>query len=61
MLFRILVKAGSKKWWESYNEDIDDPYIWAKETVKWFNQTLKPYEQKRMLLRVSRLIRRKGK
>jgi hypothetical protein len=50
MKFKILVKNDREEWWESYEEDIDDPEKWANKTINYFNNTLRPGELKRELL-----------
>ena len=54
MKFRIECKhaIGKDTWWETYDENTDDPVAWAERTVDYFNKTLRPGEEKRVLLRV---------
>ena len=45
-----------KPWTEDYDlEDSVDPVRWARDTVKKFNDTLRPHEQPRKVLKVERL------
>ena len=57
MKFRIKSSDGEKEWWEDYDEAIDDPDKWAKETLRQFNNDLKSYEKPRTLLAVEILDR----
>lgn len=52
MKFRILLKTEKDEWWESYDKDTTDPQVWAEETIQRFNDTLRPHELARQLLRV---------
>ena len=39
-------------WWEDYEENIKDVQKWAKETISFFNKTIRPREKRRKLLQV---------
>lgn len=53
MQFRILTRrADGAEWWEDYDKDVGDPQKWAETTVAHFNDTLRPGEQSRTLLKV---------
>jgi len=53
MKFKIKVKhKGGDEWWEEYDEKVEDAHIWARDIIKRFNETLRPYEPPRELLRV---------
>lgn len=49
-------KDGGEPWTEEYDlEDSVDPEEWARETVERFNETLRPHEKLRKVLRVEKL------
>jgi len=50
MKFRILVSNGDRCWPEDYDKRVDDPYEWAKRTIKRFNDTCVEGEKSRRLL-----------
>jgi len=52
MKFRMLISSGADPWWEENDEATDDPEKWAYETIASFNETLKPGERPRTLLKV---------
>lgn len=53
MKFKILVQnQKGMEWWESYDKDVPDPQEWARETVAWYNEVLRPGELPRTLLKV---------
>ena len=52
MEFKIVVSNGNEEWEESYSENVEDPHKWAKDTIKFFNSTLKPGEKPRTLVSV---------
>ena len=43
---------GSKVWVETYEEDVVDAEEWAKDTIRHFNNTLRPHEVARRLISV---------
>jgi len=50
--FKVATKNNpSTFWWETYTENISDPYKFAKETIKNFNDTCQPGEKKRVFLK----------
>lgn len=56
MKFKILVKntadADDSAWWEHYEENTDNAQQWVEEVLQTFNDTLRPHEQHRTLLKV---------
>lgn len=56
MQFTIWTKQvgdpDSAAWSEEYNKVVDDPQVWAEQTIKEFNASLHLGEQPRELLRV---------
>ena len=56
MKFRIFCKNkgtdDSTGHWEDYDKEVEDPQSWAKQTIENFNNSLKPGEQPRELLKV---------
>lgn len=52
--FRLLVTSDGAKasWWETYVEVTDNPLSWGKETIAYYNNTLRPGEKRRTLLAV---------
>jgi len=54
MNFIIKVKNEGEEeiWEEKYNRQVDSPEEWAKDIIKTFNYTLKPFEKKRILVDV---------
>lgn len=59
MKFRMLVQVEgiADPDWETYDENIDDPQDWAEKTIVRFNDTLRPHERPRSLVRVEILDR----
>lgn len=56
MQFTIWTKnkgdADAEAWPEEYSKPVDDPEEWAKDTIKYFNNTLHPGEPERVLVKV---------
>ena len=54
MKFKIICRnvVEEDTWEEEYDENIEDHQQWAKETLKCFNETLRPYEKPRELVDV---------
>jgi hypothetical protein len=55
MKFRIKVKNENpnlEPWWETYNENTDDPVAYSKKLIEGFNNFLRPHESPRTLLSV---------
>jgi hypothetical protein len=52
MKFRIKYSDGAHDQWEDYNKNVPDPEVWAKDTIEYFNSTLRPGEKPRTLLAV---------
>lgn len=55
MRFKITIckKDDTEQSWEEiYDENIEDPQTWAKETIERFNSYLRPGEKERVLLSV---------
>lgn len=55
MKFKILVRntVTQNEYWEEYDKGVEDPHKWAKETIEFFNRTLRPNEAPRELVEVS--------
>lgn len=50
MKFRIQISVkGEKPYWEEYDKPISDADLWAKKTIKSFNDTLRLNEKPRTL------------
>lgn len=50
---RVASERSPKGWWENYDKnDVDDAELWARQTIKRFNETLRPNESPRRLLEV---------
>lgn len=52
MRFRIFCTDGGKEWSEEYNKDVADANKWAADTIEYFNDTLRPGENPRKLIKV---------
>lgn len=52
MKFKILVKNKNEEWWEDYNINTDDPEKLSSGMVNSFNDSLRPGESPRKLLKV---------
>jgi hypothetical protein len=63
MEFKIKVRniRTMKEWWEEYDRDTQDAEGWAKKTIKWFNDTLRPGQAPRELLEVEVIEERNDK
>ena len=55
--FRIQVKTlrGKASWWEKYEVATESPEAYAQEILAFFNKTLKPFEEPRVILSVEML------
>lgn len=57
MKFKIHVTTeddatGEKAWWETYEEETDDPKRWGEGIIEYFNSSLRPHEKPRKFLGV---------
>ncbi|WYC17885.1 hypothetical protein [Vibrio phage vB_VneS_J26] len=46
---RVVEPETGRAWWETYDEDTDDPKAYAEAMLENFNATLRPHEKARRI------------